>query len=279
MSTGDQVTDLVTAVLSRLLPRLGADGRRGSLIVVFTGATVGYDGALDQLRSLILRGFHLRLGFSEMADHLYGEPLREQLAGFPQWSSLPPFTWLRDLREAKGVVVPMLSVNSLSKVAGLIGDNQASNLILHGLFTGKPVVVAKNGVERNRGRVELGFHHGGPSLWRAVDDRLRLAAEYGCTLTDITQLAAVADGLAGGSDAIVAAAGDVPTGRSSVSRVVTNKVITQGDVVEAHRAGADMRCMPQAVITPLARETAARLGVHLVRDAATDGPRGGLQGC
>lgn len=273
MSADDQVTELVSAVLSRLLPRLGADGRRGSLIAVFTGATVGVNGAVDQLRSLILRGFHLRLGFSEMADHLYGDHLRKQLAGFPQWSALPPFTWLRDLREAKAVVVPMLSVNSLSKVAGLIGDNQTSNLILHGLFTGKPVVVARNGVERNQGRIELGFHHGAPSLWRAVDDRLRQVAEHGCTLADISQLAAVVDGLVGCEtpatpepptigQAAADAAGQPATGKV----VVANKVITQGDVIEAHRAGADMRCMSQAIITPLARDAATRLGVRLFRD-------------
>lgn len=269
MSMDEQVQALVSAVLGKLLPAMGADGRRGRLIAVFTGATVGLDAAIDQVRSLIIRGFHVRLGFSEMADHLYGDHVRGQLAGFPEWSQLPAFTWLRDLKGAEGVVVPMLSVNTLSKLAALQGDNQTSNLILHGLFTGKPVIVADTGVLRNQGRIELGFHHGAPALWRALDDRLRLAAQYGCVLTDVSRLAELADGLAGNGR------GDEAQGPSPVAAIAvpaafaaTGKVVTQGDVVAAHKSGQVLRLPVGAVITPLARDAASRLGVRLAGGGA-----------
>jgi hypothetical protein len=258
MSAEPRVEDLAVAVLSRLLPRLGADGSRGALVVAFTGATVGLDEAIGQTRGLVLRGFQLRLAFSHMAEHLYGDRVREQLAGFPQWEMLPPVAWFRVLHDAKGVVVPMLSVNSLSKIAALLADGQVSNVILHGLFSGKPVVVARNGVERNQGRADLGFHHGSELLWQAIDDRLRLAAGYGCRLADVSQLAAVVDGLVGGG-------APASTARQAVLRA-PGTVITQGDVSGAHRAGVDLRCAASAVITPLAREAAARLGVRLLRE-------------
>ncbi len=50
--------------------------------------------------------------------------------------------WLHTLKESCAVVVPMLSLNTLSKLALLLADNFASNIILHALFAGKPVLLA-----------------------------------------------------------------------------------------------------------------------------------------
>jgi S-ribosylhomocysteine lyase LuxS involved in autoinducer biosynthesis len=268
--TNERIEKIITEVLWRLLPKLGANGSRGTIIVVFTGATVGSGETLRQLRGLILEGFELRLVFSEMADHLYGSWFREQLAGFPQWSQLPAFNWLRALREARAVVVPLLSVNTLSKLSLLIADSQTGNLILHGLFTGKPVIVASNGVEADQpGRAELGFDKGLPTLKRVVAERLLTIASYGCKVVDISQLGA-ATGVAlprteaqethRSADAVAHAA--------AVRKVVKHEavLITAGDVLAAHSQGADLQCAARTLVTPLARDLAAKHGVGIVRD-------------
>jgi hypothetical protein len=275
MTEDKDIARIVARVLARLLPHLGADGRRGAVIAVLTGATVGIDKAIVQLRSLLLAGFEVRLVFSSMAEHLYGETVREQLDGFPGWSVLPPVTWLAALRAARAVVVPMLSVNSLSKLAQLVADNQTSNLILHGLFSGKPVIVARNGVEDNPGRRDLGFHRGNGALRQAVEARLAQAHAFGCVLTDIDHLAAVAVRQIPEESGTPAA---LPTGaRTTVGH--GNRVVTAGDVLAAHQAGADLRCRPQAIITPLARDAAVRLGIRLLGDAADNGKREGGVPC
>ena len=55
--------------------------------------------------------------------------------------------WLLTLKDSCAVIVPMLSLNTLSKLALLVADNFASNIILHALFAGKPVLLARNGVD------------------------------------------------------------------------------------------------------------------------------------
>jgi hypothetical protein len=266
--TDEQIEEIVNEVLRRLVPLLGANGSRGTLIVVFTGATVGSMEAVGQLRGLILEGFQLKLVFSEMAEHLYGQWVRDQLSGFPQWSQMPAFTWLRALREARAVLVPLMSVNTLSKLALLIGDNQTGNLILHGLFMGKPVIVASNGVETNQGRAELGFDRGFPALKQVVDERLKVIANYGCKVVDIGQLCAAAAAALPRAQAQATPGAEVATRPEAVRAVVRHDavLITAGDIVQAHGQGTDLRCGAKTLVTPLARELAARYEVCIVRD-------------
>ena len=87
------------------------------------------------------------------------------------------------------MVVPLLSLNTLSKLALLTPDNTATNIILHALLMGKPVVLAKNGTDpKDKGREELGFHKGNAALTRAITERLQTINGYGCILTDTRDL-------------------------------------------------------------------------------------------
>jgi|GEM_PF-594051 hypothetical protein len=263
----EQIQQIVAEVLKRLLPRLGANGTRGTVIVVFTGATVGLNKAIQQVRSLILSGFRIQLVFSQAAEKLYSHVVVNQLAGFPHLVPLNASKWLPALKEARGVVVPLLSVNTLSKLSLLIADNLDTNLILHGLFMGKPVIVAQNGADpAELGRAELGFHKGPPTLTRALRERLQVIAGYGCLLTDIDRLsvdvsAALVeekDSQRGGSDLSAAP-----------QRLALNhaaKIVTATDVLQAYRLGADLRLPSKVVITPMARDLAVKHGVCLLRE-------------
>ena len=139
----DRVQQVVVEVLKRLLPHIGAAGDRGSVIVVFTGATIGYNQAIEQVQALIMKGYRVRLVFSHGAEVLYAKFLWDQLEGFPHVAPMEESKWLHTLKESCAVVVPMLSLNTLSKLALLLADNFASNIILHALFAGKPVLLAR----------------------------------------------------------------------------------------------------------------------------------------
>jgi hypothetical protein len=205
-----------------------------------------------------------------MAEHLYGSWVRDQLAEFPHWSQLQPFVWLKALREARAVLVPLMSVNTLSKLSLLIADSQTGNLILHGLFMGKPVIIARNGFEEDQpGRAELGFNKGRPELNRVIDERAKLIANYGCILVDISQLSAEADAVLTEEQAQVAQSFHDTTGSAPTRREVVRhdgRLITAGDVLEAHRRGADLNCTSTALVTPLARDLAAKHGVCIAQD-------------
>lgn len=266
MDRGD-LDRLVREVLKRLAPHLGADGSRGSLIVVLTGATVGLDAAIAAIQGLIFRGFHVRLVCSDMAEHLVGQAVTDGLEGFPHWEILPDRGWFKVLAEARGVAVPLLSVTALSKLAALIADTQASNLILHALFSGKPLVLACDGASQNPGRVALGFGNANPALRRAVEERFKTVAGFGATLAGLDgfadRVAALLPGTPASPTTIGSTMASSPAPRATLA--TPKRVISGGDVMEASRRGADLVCPPSALITPLAQETAQRHGVRIVR--------------
>jgi hypothetical protein len=269
----EQIERLVSEVVSRLAVRLGADGKQGLLAVVFTGATVGFRDALQQIRDLLLSGYRIEMAFSGAAEKLYGRWVREQLAGFPHIENTDPTKWLSILQEARAVVVPLLSVSSLSKLSLLIADNTATNLILHGLFMGKPSIIARNGVDpEGEGRKKLGFDHGTSALNRALANRLVTLSEFGCRLTDVSQLSeAVQSILAGTSPSRSFDAVDTLAG-SRTEMTVRRKVVTAAHVAQAHRAGVNLRVAHNSLTTPLARELAWRCGVVLVKDGGEPQP-------
>ena len=262
-----QLQELVALVISRLAQRLGADGRRGQLIVVFSAATVAFQEAIRQVRFLVLDGFKVKLAFSPTADEFFGQAVHNELAGFPHVGQVEPTKWLSELREARAVVSPLLSVNTVSKVSQLIADNLVTNLILHALFTGKPVILAGNGADPSgSGRTKLGFDKGNQALSRAISDRMRTVTDYGCRLTDVHQLGEAVNSILGSETNLTPESRKHLPGPDRRPLNRRGKVVTAADIRHAHRVGAAIRISSGSLITPLGRELALQLCVPLVAD-------------
>lgn len=260
----ESVRWLVLEVVRRVAARLGADGSRGSIALALTGATSGFTAVVALLRGLVLDGFRLELAFSPAARSLYGEAVLEALAGWPHVSEVDEGRWLSALKNARLVAAPLLSVNTLSKLALLVADTLPGNLLLHALFMGKPVVAAVDGVHPDdRDRRRLGFASGNAELRRAVRDRLETVARYGCVLSDLRSLRgrilqAVEAGapeptLAGGMSPVF---GEMTRGRG-------RRVITASDVRLLSASSGVLTIPAGSLLTPLAREVAERRGVRL----------------
>ena len=69
--TENQIKQLVSEVIRRLAERMGADGRKGKVIVAVSAATVGFSPAMVQLRQMVLGGYRLELAYSANAGALH----------------------------------------------------------------------------------------------------------------------------------------------------------------------------------------------------------------
>jgi len=259
-----QVQQIVAEVLKRLAVHMGASGERGDVIVVFTGATAGFMEAIQQVRSLVVKGFRARLVFSRAAELLCGPVIWRELEGFPQIMAFDDSKWLSNLKSAKAVVVPLLSVDTLSKLSLLIADNLASNLLLHALFTGAPLILAQNGVDpSDQGRVELHFDQCGPVLASAIRERMEVVRSYGCEVVDVSRLSLAVDAALQRKPAIAGISRKANGAAKPAIAVQPGKIITAADVLQAQHLGVPIRLRDSSVVTPLARELALKHGVSL----------------
>ena len=262
----ERIHEVVVEVLKRLLPHVGATGERGTILAVFTGATAGYREAVDEVRSLILQGYRVELVFSHGAETLYAKYLWHEFDGFPHVTAFEESDWLRKLKDVKAVVVPVLSLDTLSKLSLLLADNFAGNVILHALFAGKPVVMARNGTDpSDKGRKIPHFDQCSPLLAAAIEERFQIVGGYGCRVIDVNDLAATVRSLIEHKTRPVAAAAH-RNGTRAAAIHSTNSIITAGDVLRALQLGGPLRVGASAIVTPLARELAYKHHVDLVQE-------------
>jgi hypothetical protein len=185
--------------------------------------------------------------------------------------------WFSQVQTCAGVVVPMLSVASLSRVCSLAPDTPATNIILHALFMGKPVVAAIDGVAPvSPDRRTLGLDKGTPALMTALARRLVEFSDFGAWLTWGNNLGSVglrAIGAAGGkkADPMPASAPPSATPLSQPVAALTPaavgggalRLVDSGKVRQARHRGEVIHTAPGAVVTPLARELALGWGIEI----------------
>jgi hypothetical protein len=261
--TKEQIQHIAIEVIGKLAVRLGADGSKGTLIAVLTGATAEFGQAIDQIRALVLNGYKIQLLLSENAEGLYGPVVRDRLAGFPNIESLDTSDWLKSLKESEAMVVPLLSMNTLSKISMLIADNLATNLIVHALFAGKPVFAGQNGAhpDGEHWNRKLGISKQNSVLKQVVLKRMETVRAYGCHLTDTRNLSSVVHKALGSKQRST----PIPSGKGDSQKrsaiCLQGKTVTAAHVRQAHFAGADLILPTGALITPLARDVAMTYGV------------------
>lgn len=255
---------LIETIVGRVAVHLGADGRKGRLVAVFTGASADFSRAVDQVRGLIINGFRIEMILSETAEALYGPTLRDMLGGFPHLSPVDETHWITAADDAMAVVVPMLSLNTLSQVCLLTAGNRPANIILQALFSGRPVVAAQNGVlpTAHHWRAVAGANQP-TALKAAVTERLRTFATYGGQAVDVGNLRRSVAALYPKRPTWKVPAANHGVTLSRKALRLTSAVVTATQVQMARIQKADLILPSGAKVTPLARELAQRHGVTL----------------
>ncbi|BHH83721.1 hypothetical protein [Desulforhopalus sp. 52FAK] len=251
-------------------------------VTVFTGATAGLKEALTGLESLMLSGLSMKIVLSESARHLYGNVVDERLLPWPGASMMEPGNWFTEIQAAKGILVPMLSVNALSKASGLMADSLTGNIILQALFMGKPLIAAIDGAAPGGAdRRALGLDKGSAGLQRAVAERLIQFSDLGGSLSWSSQLGIVGQRILLNDYEAKQNVQKTPvislgeqSAQSLTPKVVKNvfrevsvplrvSVVDAATVRKANRDGVAIQAMAGAVFTPLAKELAQQYGTRV----------------
>jgi hypothetical protein len=150
------------------------------------------------------------------------------------------------------VLVAHLSRTTLARTALGLSDSPAAGLVLNALWAGKPVVVAKDGVDPDlAARDPSGAPDAPRALVRLYEEYLDRLEACGCRVVPAARIA----------DTVLA----LLTGRepSRERPLQSRRVVTEEDVRRAARRGEPLD-VTRAIVTPLARDAARELGVDLV---------------
>lgn len=117
-------------------------------LVIFCGGRMGLEEGLKEICRLSSDGFDLQAALSPAAENLLGaDNIRSRLGNVPVFTEKNGRMPMEIIREKDVIIVPMLTLNSAAKIAHGIADNLVTNLIMMGLFSGIPVVAAKDGCD------------------------------------------------------------------------------------------------------------------------------------
>ena len=169
--TEAELRDLIRLILEAIAEITRA--KRG--LMVFTGALIGFDDALESLRQA--QG-HLALSYvqTEAARCVLDQ---DKIAGLGMEPAGPHLVDGHDL-----LILPTLTANTAAKAAYSMADSLAPNLIMEFLLAGKPVVASTTAACPDSAAKRAYFPNIAPGQAAVMRDNLRRLVALGVHLCD-----------------------------------------------------------------------------------------------
>lgn len=237
------------------------------LVVLFTGGHVGLDEGIAQALALGKAGWRMDVVLSPRAEELTGRqrlaPLQEvgRVLGAGEVGST-----LQLLEGADAVVVPVLTRNTATKLALLITDSLATNLLLQALAMGKPVVAAKDAADPTAALCAcVGLPNAPPTINRIMETYFRNLTELGLRMVGVSELAQTVAATLRAQVSSPDTRPPAPNLQSLESQPTRGRaIITERDLAQA-APGQPLAVPADAIVTDLAREAAQRRGIEIRR--------------
>lgn len=258
------IDTLIAQVLSQLLPQLGADGHKQTLLTMFFGQGGRVDRATALIRQLVLNGYRLPLCCAADTQGVYTKPLQQQLAGFPftaPISATEDRQWCEALEQADAVLVPLIGLEALTKLSALSADGSCLRILLNALTQGKPLIIVRDNGTLHSTAAD--------PLKQAVTQRFETLQQYGALVCDCAQVRSVVSGCFS-TDAEVKGVAHQSTqvgGPSATKpcRYIAGRSLTAADVNMAAQGGFDLQCDSHVLVTPMARDLLQQKRITLYR--------------
>lgn len=250
----------------------GGQMRHQSLLVLLCGGLTGSEEAGKQLRLLKEKGFRMEVMFTEAGKGILGARwLKDN-----QLEDLPVLDTTAEafvaLSSCSAVVVPVMTVNTASKVLNGIADNAVTTAIMHALFQGKPVLAAQDACDpANLAQVR---HMKEPLYYATLAANIECLRQYGIWMGPVSAIGQKTEEtfapaplytevIRTGSREEKAPSAKAPEASETVC-VFTGKVLSAADVLSC---GADVIRLPQkTIVTPAAAEKAEERKIRIAAE-------------
>lgn len=247
MDTENLVSLITQAVISQLRKielRDSPPDNAPKLLVAFSGGSLGFKQSMLEMESLS-RDFRLQVMLSKSAAQIYqGHERLSKLSSFPVVLDDESVRLDQLLEEAKGLVIPVLTFNSLAKVAAGICDTLFLNVIIHSLIQGIPVLAARNAADlEDQERKKVSGDKCSPGLKILAKENLKKLEKLGVRVTDAASLAAE-------TRSILAQRGRGAFGKLPGAKKIITKLDISAEVFNTKRLAVPSG----AILTPLVQD-------------------------
>lgn len=223
------------------------------VLVLFTGALVGSEDAMQQLRILADANVHLDAIFTPSAKRVIPEHF---------YADLPLHDVTKNLvSDHRVLVVPTLTTNTVAKLAHGITDSMATNVMSEFIMLNRPIIAAHDAANPDKPEKTAWFPTM-PAAWAAMlRQNLETVASFGVHLCDAqdlaTQTLAVLEAPAVG---VMSNGAGVPAG---VVPIVFDKAVLGRHDLAVLEPGSRVHLKPSTIVTSLARDYAHQRGIAL----------------
>jgi len=275
----EQIVRLVTEEVLRVLKQEGwvktAAKSPIKIMAVFTGGMIGLPEAFTELQKLKVQGAELTTVLTPAAERVIGiQAIQDNLG-----KEVPVITEVTSrlyemISNADLVLVPILTKNSLAKVANLICDTVATEVILTALQFGKKVIAVRNAADPlAANRIQTGMAKTPEKLLHKIQDYLQQVQEYGVVLVEANNLATAAQqvfvtpSLATNQALLLSAVNNLET-NNQASHAADKEAKTILDAAQIQQAISSgerkLAIRSGSLITPLAKDIAKEAGIEIV---------------
>ncbi|WP_195938613.1 flavoprotein [Romboutsia sp. 1001713B170131_170501_G6] len=166
------------------------DNYNKKLLVVFTGASIGFEEAFKCIKKLQGNGFKLTIVLSNGALNVFNEDLIKEF--FKVEKVIKEYdneNIINLVKENTIIIIPTLTVNTCSKIANGISDNIATNIISYSLISGKKVIASINGCcPDNKERISVFKDNMSNSYKDLLRNNIKKLKDYNIILTTSVNL-------------------------------------------------------------------------------------------
>jgi len=227
------------------LPSISSD--KGKITALFTGSSTNRTEAIAQVEKLIHEGYSVDAVLSQAAVKIVNPENIRKIQGIGDIFYEPDF-WVSSIevvKRSKIIIVPILTRNSAAKIALGIADNLVTNIALHALLAGKPVIAARNSADPDHADcICIGTPNTPPALIQIAREYLRKLETYGAKLMDVSDIA----------DYII----------NEKQTSIQQKLITQDSINNLQPDMKQIKVRKGSIITPLARDAARERGIEIL---------------
>lgn len=225
------------------------------ILVLFTGSNLGIDKKIEELALLRQYGISVSIGISFMGERIINlEKVNSILKPIKIYKEEDIFNLENLEREYSLLIVPNITINTLSKVSLGILDSLTSNIIWDFLYSGKKVLIDLESAREYRGRASknveinktVNFH---------IDRLKNMGADEvnrGIYIEKILSSLGLRDDVRHGTEAI----------ESFNEENGGRKIVTENDLKKLVK-GEELTLSSNVILTPLAKDKIKELGIKI----------------